>query len=89
MLLPCQNLLVLALVTAFLQTPPPLPHSHPRSCMARTGKSRTALRFLIPQRHRNPTSLPLALLTGHCHMALGAWSEALSEYLHAYRRVVG
>lgn len=43
------------------------------------------LRFLLPQRHRHPGSIPIALLAGHCHLASGAWQEALSEYFHAFR----
>jgi cytochrome c-type biogenesis protein CcmH/NrfG len=47
---------------------------------------RAVLKFLGPLRGRNPTSLPLMLMLGHCHLLNTQYSEALGEYFHAYRR---
>ncbi|KAK2077621.1 hypothetical protein QBZ16_004466 [Prototheca wickerhamii] len=54
-------------------------------CATLAGRARQALRHLLPQRHRSPASVPLALLVGHCHLGTGAWQEAVSEYCHALR----
>lgn len=62
-----------------------IPHAACRY-FCETGAVRAALKFLTPLRGRHPTSLPLMLMLGHCHLLNLQYAEALGQYFHAYRR---
>lgn len=49
------------------------------------GGLKAVARFVGPMRAKHYSSLPLMMASGHCSMLQGRYSEALSEYLHAYK----
>lgn len=59
--------------------------SPPSRFLHETGSVRQALKYLQPMRSKHPGSLPLMLLLGHCHLLNTQYSEALGEYLQAWR----
>ncbi|KAL0034582.1 hypothetical protein WJX79_009149 [Trebouxia sp. C0005] len=52
--------------------------------LAGMGGIRHTAKFILPLRAKNPSSLPLMLLAGHC-LSQTTQSQALGEYFHAFR----
>ncbi|DBA78961.1 TPA: hypothetical protein ACH3X1_008835 [Trebouxia sp. C0004] len=52
--------------------------------LAGMGGIRHTAKFILPLRAKNPCSLPLMLLAGHC-LSQTTHSQALGEYFHAFR----
>ncbi|KAL0053282.1 hypothetical protein WJX82_003692 [Trebouxia sp. C0006] len=52
--------------------------------LAGMGGIRHTAKFILPLRAKNPSSLPLMLLAGHC-LSQTSQSQALGEFFHAFR----